>query len=152
VNADNPVSGDQRCFSGNCTGSSSLVSGHSQKRAAPASRTAQGVGGIDYRALRDQVPISSVLRLLNFKPSERRGDQLRGPCPIHGSSSPTSRSFSVNLRLNAFQCFGGSCGAHGNQMDLWAAAQRLPLYEASISLAERLGIDVPRLGQNRRHR
>ncbi len=86
-----------------------------------------------------------VLRLLGFKPIERCGHQLRGPCPIHGSSSPRSRSFSVNTGKNVFRCFAGSCGARGNQLDLWAAAMTLPLYEASILLAERLGIEVPRL-------
>jgi len=50
----------------------------------------------------------------------------------------------VNLSRNAFQCFGVRCRAQGNQLDLWAASQALPLYQASILLAERLGIEVPR--------
>jgi hypothetical protein len=146
-------SGARRPKSAGNTGSSSLVPGQRSEDADdPVERPGQGREGIDYRALRAQVPISAVLRLLEFRPTERMGDQLRGPCPIHRSSSPTSRSFSANLRKNAFQCFSGSCGARGNQLDLWAAAQALPLLPASILLAERLGIDVPRLGTSARRR
>lgn len=57
-----------------------------------------------------------VLGLCGFKATEALGDQVRGPCPIHGSPSPTSRSFSANLRKNNFRCF--KCGASGNQLDL----------------------------------
>jgi DNA primase len=47
------------------------------------------------------------------------------------------RSFSVNVAKRAFRCF--SCGARGNQLDLWAAVRRLPLYEATLDLCDRLG-------------
>lgn len=125
------------------TGSSSLGPGASLKRAA--NLVAEHSGGIDYAALRALVPISAVLQLLEFRPSARLGKQLRGPCPIHGASSPLSRSFSVNLSRNVFRCFSGKCRAQGNQLDLWALTQNLPLHAASILLAERLGIEVPRL-------
>lgn len=96
---------------------------------------------IDFAQLKELVPIQSVLELIGFVAAERHSDQVRGPCPLHGSSSPSSRSFSVNLRKNTFQCF--RCHAAGNQLDLWAMAQKLPIYEASIDLCQRLGIQVP---------
>jgi DNA primase len=37
-------------------------------------------------------------------------------CPLHGSSSGTSRSFSVNLDQHFFQCF--KCGKVGNALEL----------------------------------
>ena len=103
--------------------------------------------GIDFRILRERITIQDVLALLGFKLVTRRGDQLRGPCPIHGSSSPRSRSFSVNLRLNTFRCFG--CGRGGNQLDLWAAHSQLPLLEAARDLCAKLSLDVPNLHEQR---
>jgi hypothetical protein len=96
---------------------------------------------IDFSELRASIAMSSVLDLLGFVPTERSGDQLRGPCPLHGSMSPDSRSFSVNPRKNSFRCF--KCGAAGNQLELWATAQKLPIYEAALDLCQRLGLAVP---------
>src|SRR5579863_3446590 len=103
------------------------------------------MAGIDFQAIRAAVSLQAVLDLLRFAASERKADQLRGPCPIHGSQSPQSRSFSAILKRNAFRCF--TCGAAGNQLDLWSRAQSLSLYDAAIDLCQRLQIPVPRLAQ-----
>src|SRR6476660_7390341 len=97
--------------------------------------------GIDYKALRSRIAIADVLRLCDFREVEAMGHQVRGACPIHGSTSPTSRSFSANLRKNNFCCF--KCGASGNQLDLWVAISKLPLHEAPRDLCAKLGLDVP---------
>jgi DNA primase len=97
--------------------------------------------GIDYLQLRNSISIADVLRLTHFQPAEVLGDQARGPCPIHGSTSMASRSFSVNFRKNNFHCF--KCGASANQLDLWVAVSKLPLHEAARDLCDRLGLDVP---------
>jgi DNA primase len=60
---------------------------------------------------------------------------------LHGSRSPTSRSFAANLAKDAFHCF--VCGAGGNPLDLWAAARGLPLFAATCELCQRLGIEIP---------
>lgn len=96
---------------------------------------------IDFAQLKASVPILAVLELLGFVPVARHGDQVRGPCPLHGASSPASRAFSANLQKNTFQCF--RCKAAGNQLDLWAAAQNLPIYNAAQDLCQRLGMSVP---------
>ena len=75
--------------------------------------------------------------------SEESGDQVRGPCPVHGSTSPGSRTFSANLRQNTFQCF--KCGEKGNQLDLYVAVTKLPIYKAVRELCERAGIDPEQL-------
>jgi DNA primase len=99
--------------------------------------------GVDYAKLREQVSIEQVLRLVEFVSVESSGEERRGPCPIHGSSSPTSRSFSANVQKQMFRCF--KCGAAGNQLDLWVAISKLPLHEAARDLCERLAIDAPEI-------
>ncbi len=101
----------------------------------------QAMPSIDFPAVRAAISLQSVLELLGFVPSERRGDQLRGPCPIHKSKSPQSRSFSAKLARNAFQCF--TCKAAGNQIDLWSLTQSLTLFDAATDLCNRLQIAVP---------
>jgi DNA primase len=99
--------------------------------------------GIDYVKLRSLVSIEDALRVAGCEPSDISGDQLRGPCPIDGSQSPTSRSFSVNVQKGTFRCF--KCGASGNQLDLWVAISKLPLHEAARDLCQRLGVDPPEI-------
>jgi DNA primase len=95
---------------------------------------------IDFRAVRSMISIGDVLELLHFKARATSGQQVRGACPLHGSAE-TSRVFSVNLAKNTFQCF--KCQAKGNQLDLWAAATKKPLYDATVDLCQRLGRDIP---------
>ena len=84
--------------------------------------------GIDYRAVRADLCLAEVLELIGYQPRTRQADQLRGPCPLHGSRSRTSRSFAAHLGKNVYHCF--RCGAGGNALDLWAALSRLPLAPA----------------------
>ena len=99
--------------------------------------------GIDFRELRARVAIGEVLDLVGFTPVARSEDQVRGPCPIHRSKTPRSRSFSVNLRTNTFRCFG--CGAGGNQLDLWVAISQLTLVAAAADLCTRLAMEDPQV-------
>jgi DNA primase len=101
------------------------------------------MAGIDYRALRGALRLGQVLDLLGFVPTSRAGAQVRGPCPVHGSRTPRSRSFAAHLERHCWQCF--RCAAHGNALDLWAAATKRPLYEAAVDLAGRLNLPMPRL-------
>ena len=97
--------------------------------------------GIDFRAARARLSLAAVLDLLGFVPRTRCGDQVRGPCPVHRSRSPASRSFAAHLGRNLWHCF--RCGAGGNALDLWAARTRQPLHAAVLDLCARLGRDVP---------
>jgi DNA primase len=99
------------------------------------------MAGIDLRQARVCVRLAEVLDLIGFEPTVRRGDQVRGPCPVHGSRTAGSRSLAAHLGKNAWHCFG--CGAGGNALDLWAALTRQPLYAAVIDLYVRLGREVP---------
>jgi DNA primase len=101
------------------------------------------MSGIDYQAVRSQASLAEVLDLLGFVAGETSGDQVRGACPLHASPSRESRSFSANLGMNAYRCF--HCGSAGNQLDLWVAATKQPLYQAAIDLCQRLDRPIPRL-------
>ena len=103
--------------------------------------------GIDFALLRRHVPLTQVLDLLGFTPTTRCGPQVRGPCPVHGSRSPRSRSFAAHLERDCWHCF--RCGAGGNALDLYAAATRLPLYEAAVDLCRGLGLTPPWLRPRR---
>ena len=96
---------------------------------------------IDYRRARAQLRLAEVLELIGYQPRWRRGPQWRGPCPLHGSRSATSRSFAAHLGKNLFHCF--RCGAGGNALDLWAALSQLCLHEAVLDLCQRLHQPVP---------
>jgi DNA primase len=97
--------------------------------------------GVDFRQLRLLVSMRDVLDLLGWQPRTRRGEQLRGPCPLHGSRSPTSRCFAVHVGKQVYHCF--RCGASGNALDLYAAATGAPIYQAALDLCGRLGRAVP---------
>ena len=97
--------------------------------------------GVDFNVLRSEITMQQVLDQLGFQPSARRGDQLHGPCPVHGSTSPSSRSFSVNLSAARYYCH--KCQSHGNLLELWAAVHGLTIHQAAIDLCRALDRDVP---------
>jgi len=97
--------------------------------------------GIDFSKLRAEIVMEEVLSRLNFEAVTQHGDQLRGPCPVHGSSNPQSRSFSVNIRSGRYFCH--KCKSQGNQLELWAAVRKMPIYEAAVDLCQSIGREVP---------
>ena len=99
------------------------------------------MAGVDFQVLRSEITMSDVLNQLGFVPTRRSAAQLHGPCPVHGSRSIRSRTFSVNLQTGRYYCH--KCHSHGNALELWAAVQKLPLYEAAVDLCRVLGREVP---------
>jgi DNA primase len=99
------------------------------------------VPGIDFDGLRAEITIEQALSLLEFQPSDRSGAHWYGSCPLHESRPGRRRSFSVNVALGRYFCH--RCQSHGNQLELWAAATKLPLHQAAIDLCHRLGRDIP---------
>src|SRR4051812_18796972 len=100
------------------------------------------MSGIDFVLLRRQVSLTQVLDLVGFTPTTRCGPQWPGPCPVHGSKSPRSRSFAAQVAKNCWHCF--RCGTGGNALDLYLAVTKLPVYEGALELCVRLGISAPR--------
>jgi len=98
---------------------------------------------IDFAAVRAAITIAQVLTLLGFTPRSDYAGQQRGACPLHGSTHGTARCFSVNTNTHTFHCF--KCNRSGNALELWAAANRLSIYDAALDLCQRLQIPVPLL-------
>lgn len=73
---------------------------------------------VDFKAVKDSLDALRILELFGIT-LKGKGDQLHGFCPLPGhsgkSGKPKSPSFSVNLSLRAFHCFG--CGASGNMLE-----------------------------------
>ena len=103
---------------------------------------------IDFSAVRAAVTMAAVLDLLGCRLTG--GAQKRGPCPLHGSTSGTSRCFSANVQQHTFHCF--KCGRSGNALDLWAQATRQTPYAAAVDLCRQLNIPLPTLPSSPRNR
>ena len=97
--------------------------------------------GIHFAEVRARITLADVLDVLGFIPCDRSGDQVRGPCLVHRSASPSSRSFSANLNLHIYRCF--KYGSSGNQLDLYAAVTGLSFFEATVELCEKLHREIP---------
>ena len=100
---------------------------------------------VDLGRARSEIRLAVVLELLGWQPPERCGEQVRGPCPLHGPTSSRSRSFSAHLGRGVWHCF--RCGASGNALELWARATGQGLYQAVLDLYDRLGDAYLRSGQ-----
>src|SRR5262245_28777407 len=105
---------------------------------------------IDLRQAHAEVCLAEVLELLGWRARVRGGVQVRGPCPVHGSQTATSRVFSAHLGRGVWHCF--RCGASGNALDLWVWLTGQGIYEAVLEMYRRLGRAVPRLQPTNRKR
>jgi len=99
--------------------------------------------GVDFNVLRAEVTMQQVLQQLDWSATSRSGHQLRGPCPVHRSTSTGSRTFSVNLESGRYYCH--KCHSQGNQLELWAAVHQLTIYQAALDLCQNIGREVPRI-------
>jgi DNA primase len=102
---------------------------------------------LDFAELRRQVRLSQVLEVLRFEVVSRWGAQVRGPCPVHGSTRPRSRAFSAHLERHCWHCF--RCGAGGNALDLWLEVTKQPVYAGALDLCQQLNLEVPWLTRAR---
>ena len=97
--------------------------------------------GVCFQEVRSRVSMAEVLELLGFVALEAAGREVRGACPVHGSTSPKSRSFSANLKKRVYRCF--RCSSAGNHRELYSAAPHQNLYTAAVDLCQRVGCAVP---------
>lgn len=70
----------------------------------------------------------------------RKGREYQACCPFHNEKTP---SFTVNEAKGFYHCFG--CGAHGDIIKFEMEANGLPFIEAVEKLANKVGLQVPRL-------
>ena len=102
---------------------------------------------IDYRAVRRAIPLSRVLELLEFHPTQSRGSHRRSHGVLCRSAKPESSSnktqtcFAADLSRDVWYCFG--CRRGGDQLTLWSLARHLPLYAATKLLCQTTGLPIP---------
>jgi hypothetical protein len=53
--------------------------------------------GFHFAEVRARIALADVLDLIDFVARVSSGDQMRGPCPAHHSSAPSTRGVSANL-------------------------------------------------------
>jgi DNA primase len=70
---------------------------------------------------------------------KKAGSTLKGLCPFHAEKTP---SFTVSPTRGTYHCFG--CGQHGSAIGFLMAYENLSYPEAIETLAEMLGMEVPR--------
>ena len=87
---------------------------------------------INFREIRARVTLEQVLTqyyaLTNLK---RTNNIATGPCPVHGGDSP--RAFHVDYDKGLWHCFT-QCKRGGNQLDLVACKDNVPVREAALRL------------------
>jgi DNA primase len=77
-------------------------------------------------------------------PLKRAGTNYKGLCPFHGEKTP---SFTVTPHKHIYYCFG--CHAGGDVISFIREYEKLDFVEAVGKLAKRLGIEVPKTGEDK---
>ncbi|HBS26662.1 MAG TPA: DNA primase [Gammaproteobacteria bacterium] len=72
-------------------------------------------------------------------PMKKQGREFSACCPFHNEKTP---SFTVSPQKQFYHCFG--CGAHGSAISFLMEYENLSFVESIESLAENIGLDVPR--------
>lgn len=81
-----------------------------------------------------------------YVPLKKRGNSYTACCPFHNEKSP---SFNVVARKQFYHCFG--CGASGNAISFVMNYLNQGFIDAVETLATRVGLTVPRDGQNEKN-
>ena len=90
--------------------------------------------------------ISLIEEYTELTPSNNSGE-LRGTCPIHHGSNPTS--FAV-FEEKYYKCFG--CGCYGNAIQFYCDVENLPFHKGLEGLAEKYQINLSDNQQYQRQR
>ncbi len=96
---------------------------------------------IDFDEIKRKISLYDVLMHIQWRPIWSRGLQERGPCPLHGSKSPRSRSFAVSGEV--WYCH--KCKKGGGWLELWIQLYGLNAYDAAVLACEALGREIPLL-------
>lgn len=97
--------------------------------------------GIDFAEVKRQASCELLLRHLGWRPVGRRmGQQLRGPCPLHGS-----RASSRSLAVNGPSWYCHRCQEGGDVLRLAMALRGCNVSEAAGYLCGIAAITVPLL-------
>ena len=88
----------------------------------------------------DLLTRADVVDVINARvPLKKKGREYTACCPFHNEKTP---SFTVSPNKQFYHCFG--CGVHGSAISFLMEYEHLDFVEAVESLAESMGITVPR--------
>ena len=97
-------------------------------------------GRIPQSFIDDVLDRTDIVELIDQRVKlKRSGRNYSARCPFHDEKTP---SFSVNPERQFYYCFG--CGAGGNALSFVMEYDRLDFVGAIESLAQRLGLEIPR--------
>jgi DNA primase len=97
-------------------------------------------GKIPRQFIDDLIARIDIVDLIDARiPLKKAGVNYIARCPFHTEKTP---SFNVNRDKQFYHCFG--CGAHGNAIGFLMDYERQTFVEAVETLAESLGVEVPR--------
>ncbi|RUM73468.1 MAG: DNA primase [Sulfurovum sp.] len=97
-------------------------------------------GSIPREFIDDVLVGADVVEVINARvPLKKKGREYTACCPFHNEKTP---SFTVSPSKQFYHCFG--CGAHGSALSFLMNYEHLDYVEAIESLADSLGLPVPR--------
>jgi len=97
-------------------------------------------GHIPREFIDDLLVRADVVEVINARvPLKKKGREYTACCPFHNEKTP---SFTVSPSKQFYHCFG--CGAHGSALSFLMNYEHLDYVEAIESLADSLGLPVPR--------
>ena len=83
---------------------------------------------------------ADIIDVINARvPLKKKGREYTACCPFHNEKTP---SFTVSPNKQFYHCFG--CGVHGSAISFLMEYEHLDFVESIESLADSLGIQVPR--------
>jgi DNA primase len=89
---------------------------------------------------------TDIVELIDgYVPLKKRGNSHLACCPFHNEKSP---SFNVHAKKQFYHCFG--CGESGNAISFLMQYLNQGFVEAIETLATRLGLSIPRDGQDKK--
>ena len=88
----------------------------------------------------DLVARADIVEVIGRRvPLKKAGREFKACCPFHDEKTP---SFTVSPNKGFYHCFG--CGAHGTALGFLMEYDHLEFPQAVESLAQTMGVDVPR--------
>lgn len=97
-------------------------------------------GRIPREFIDDLLTRADVVDVINARvPLKKTGREYTACCPFHNEKTP---SFTVSPSKQFYHCFG--CGMHGSALSFLMEYEHLDFVEAVESLADSMGINVPR--------
>ncbi|MEO1203185.1 MAG: DNA primase [Pseudomonadota bacterium] len=93
----------------------------------------------------DLVARADIVEIIGRRvPLKKAGREFKACCPFHDEKTP---SFTVSPNKGFYHCFG--CGAHGTALGFLMEYDHMDFPQAVESLAQSMGVEVPRSAEDR---